>query len=123
MLDGMRMRKKLNPINYISSQDTDYTCALSKCTTLDQLTELLQDYASIFPDALDAIPLNADEFLTFITGLRKERSGQFSGEDFMRRFGLILLPYNLIKVATVAAQFCVSWGCAFIRLQEFGNKK
>jgi len=112
----------MNPISYISSQDEDYTCALSDCTTLDKLTELLQDYASIFPDALAALPLDADEFSDFRVGLCKERSGQFSGEDFMLRFGSILLPDMMLRVGMIANQFKVPWGCAFIRLQESGIK-
>jgi hypothetical protein len=109
----------MKPISYTSDQASDYNEALPKCKSLAELTRLLESYHTIFPDALQAAPRNADQFEDFMAGLRKERRGKFAGAEFMQRFGAVLLPELMIHVGMVAQHFHAPWGCAFLRLKDF----
>lgn len=109
----------MKPISYTSDQASDYSKALPKCKSLDELTHLLESYHTIFPDALEHAPMNEGEFIDFMAGLRKERRGQFAGEEFMNRFGVVLLPELMLHVGMVAQHFGAPWGCAFLRLKDF----
>lgn len=111
----------MEPIGYVTDQAGDYCAALPKCKTLGDLAALLRSYHTIFPDALEAAPTTTTEFEVFMSGLRKERRGQFAGEDFMKRFGAVILPELMIHVGAVAQHFGAPWGCAFIRLQDAGR--
>jgi hypothetical protein len=111
----------MKPITFFSDQGSDYSAALGKCKTLPALTELLHDYATIAPDALEAIPRTAEEFDAWRKGLGQERKGVFAGEAFMDRFGNILMPALILQVGMVAQQFGVPWGLAFIRLKDAGH--
>jgi hypothetical protein len=109
----------VEPISYVSDQAGDYNSALSKCKSLHELTELLRSYHTIFPDALAQAPRDVDEYDAFMRGLRKERRGNFAGEEFMKRFGNVLLPDLMLHVGMVAQHFKAPWGCAFLRLKDF----
>lgn len=108
-------------ITYISEPDRDYVSALDKCKTLAELTHLLEDYGTLFPDALEQLPKNDAEFKAWRTGLRRERRREFAGEAFMERFGNVLLPDLLMKVGEVAMRFKVPWGCAYLRMKDVGR--
>lgn len=110
----------MKPITNLSEQGEDYCTALSKCKSLSELMELLESYRSICPDALKAAPRDKEEFAAFRSGLRKERSGVFAGEEFDQRFGSVLMPDLLIRVTPIAEKFCIPWGLAFIRLRDEG---
>jgi hypothetical protein len=111
----------MKPITFFSDQASDYSAALTKCKTLPALTELLNDYATIAPDALEAIPRTAEEFDAWRKGLAQERRGVFAGEEFMERFGDMLMPALMFQVVMVAQQFGVPWGLAFVRLKDAGR--
>ncbi len=112
----------MKPINYTSDQAKDYSDALPKCKTLAELMSLLESYHMICPDALQRAPTNEAEFIEFMSGLRKEKRGEFAGEQFIERFGAVLLPDLLVRfgavllpdllvrVATTAVLFGVPWG-------------
>lgn len=111
----------MEPISYVSDQTGDYCAALPKCKTLPDLMTLLHSYHTIFADALEAAPTNDVEFAAFMAGLRKERRGQFAGEDYANRYGAVMMPELMLHVGMVAQKFGVPWGCAFIRLREAGR--
>lgn len=113
----------MNAITYISEQPKDYSDALTACKTLDELQQTLNSYRTIASDAVEAIPKNQKEFAQFRAGLRKERKGQFAGEDWAETFMSIVMPEVMFKVSMMASRFMVPWGCAYIRMKEVGAIK
>jgi len=110
----------MKPISHVSDQADDYSKALAKCKNLLELRAVLQEYESLFPDALEAAPSSDDEFVAFMAGLKKERRGKFAGDAFITRFSPVLIPEVLLQVASVAHSFKIPWGMAFIRCCDKG---
>ena len=111
----------LASINYIDEPDRTYRDGLDKVRLPADLTDLVERFAALFPDAYEQGKYLSDEdFLQFKAGLRHERKGEFAGEDFMEKFGAILMPANMIHVGIVANQFKVPFGLAFCRMKESG---
>jgi len=113
----------VKPITYVSDQAADYTKALTAAKSMELLTQVLEEYRAVFPDALDAAPQTDEQFVEFRAGLLKERKGQFAGEDWATKYGAILMPELGMRVSMVANQFHVPWGCAYIRLAQAGRIK
>lgn len=114
----------LQSIHYADEPDKTYCEGLDRVKLPQQLRELGERFASLFPDAYEQIKTMDDEdFLIFKGGLRKERKGEFAGEDFMEKFGCILMPANLMHVGMIADKFKVPFGLAFCRLVEAGRMK
>jgi hypothetical protein len=111
----------MKPISYTSDQGRDYCKAIDACKSIDELALVLRDYRKIFPDAFDARPKDEAEFKKWKSGLYMERHGRFAGEEFMERFGNVLLPTLMLDVGMVASQFHAPWGCAFIHLCDVGR--
>ena len=97
----------------------EYADALTHAETLEQLRALVEDYCQL---ALDAWPiaqaLTDDEFQAFRAGLKKERRGQFAGHDWATRFGAILLPWPMFRIALLAEEYKVPFGLAWARYLE-----
>ena len=110
-------------IDYMDEVVPEYGAALDKCATFGDCMSVLDRYRELFPDALAAAPKNAIEFDQFQRGLRKEREGRFAGEQWLERFGAVMMPALAIQVAEVAMRFHVPWGLAFNRLVEAGRVK
>jgi hypothetical protein len=108
------------PITHLSEQGADYCEAIGNAKSQRELHRVLKDYASLFPDALEAMPRDADEFKAWRVGLLKERNHGEGGREFMDRFGAVLLPDVLVAVTMVAARFDVPWGCAYRRMLKGG---
>lgn len=108
----------MEKITYVSNQDQDYVKAIHGCATLEELLDVLRGYRSIAPDALEAAPKTEEEFQEFRRGQKKEARGQFAGEEFLDRYGAILMPALLLKVGFVAQKFNVPWGCAYLQMQN-----
>jgi hypothetical protein len=115
----------LDSIRFQDCPDVEYTAGLDKAMLRVDLWSHTAMYAPLFPDAHEqALAIEDEErFLQWRAGLRLERKGKFAGEDFMERFGAILMPANLIRVGQVALQFHVPFGLAFCRLKECGAIK
>ena len=111
----------MKPITPCCDPSAEYSDALPKCTSFTELHALLHRFAPLVPDAIAAAPENAEEFATFTAGLRKERRKQFSGEDFINRYGAVLLPEIFLHVGLIALRCRVPWGLAFLRLKDAGQ--
>lgn len=111
----------LKSINYTDESDVAYSKGLARCRVPEDLTELVERFAPLFPDAYEQGKyLSNEDFMQFRAGFKKERKGIFAGEDFMKRFGAVLLPANLIHIGMVANQYGVPFGLAFCRMKENG---
>lgn len=109
-------------ISYTSETPKDYSAGLSKCKTLDQLREHVQTYRRIADDAWQIVKdMEQPAFLELLRGLRKERKGEFAGEEWAEKYMAVMLPEILFRVSAVAVQYGAPWGCAYIRLKEAGR--
>lgn len=100
---------------------SEYLVDIAKCETLSHLREVLNSYDAIAHDAVLAAPKNDDEFIEFTAGLKKESRRKSAGEEFAKRYGAILMPEIMIKVAIVAFTYNIPWGMAFLRLKDEGR--
>jgi len=111
-------------LSYIDEPDAEWEAGLDKALILDDLKVLGKRFSKLFPDAVAQIEaMNDATFMDWRRGLKKERHQQFAGEDFMVRFGAILMPAMIVHVGMIAAKFHVPFGLAFIRLRENGSIK
>ncbi len=108
----------MRPITDDSTQSDDYNKALDCCRSLTELREMVKSYKEIAPDALDQLPKNADEFLTFRMALSKVRRGKWPGNLFFQKHALLMRPILISKVAVVAKENNVSWGYAYRHLRK-----
>jgi len=115
-------------IGYISEYDQEYSKELWNCKTLEELKVFIErwkeiaydGYLVIFFGGKDGNSISLAEFEEFRRGLRKEHSGRFSGEDWVMRYGAVVMPEMLMRVAMISHHFKVPWGTAFIRCHEEG---
>lgn len=111
----------LQSINYGDESDMTYCKGLDKARVPADLTDLLERFAALFPDAYEqGKHLSFEDFMMFRAGLLKERKGEFAGEDFMKKFGAVLMPANMLHIGMVANKFHVPFGLAFCRMKDAG---
>lgn len=112
----------LRSIDYRDEPDQEYCSGLDGARLRLELLSHTVMYFPLFPDAHEQALAIADneDFLQWRAGLAAERKGKFAGEDFMRKFGAILMPANLVRIGMIASQFKVPFGLAFRRMHEIG---
>lgn len=109
-------------IHYTSDTCADYCAGLTKAKTLEALQTHVETYRRVADDAWKVVKeMDAPAFLRFLSGLRKERKGEFAGEEWASKYMAVLMPEILMRVSMVADQYGAPWGCAFIRLKEAGR--
>ncbi len=117
----------MKPITYVSDQARDYSDALRKVRNYTELLGLVNQYQAIAGDAVEAVQAgltDPDAFWNdFLEGHAKEMRGEYSGDEWAERFGMIPMPEIIMRVGLIAVHFGVPWGCAFIRLKEMGMLK
>jgi len=101
------------------SQDRDYAKALTDCSTLAELRELVTAYAPLALDAQPVVAAMTDaDFTKFLKGLKSERRGKFAGDAWAQKFGAVLMPWPMMRVTQIADQFKVPFGVAWFRCKE-----
>lgn len=105
-------------ITHISDQAADYVREVESCKTLAQLRAVLEDYAPLFPDALEQCPADDSEFNAWLVGMKSERSGMFAGESWLNRFGHIIMPYVAVRISIIADRNHAPWGLMYLRMQQ-----
>jgi hypothetical protein len=111
-------------IGYISETATDYANAIRECKTLAHLRLVTEKYRRVADDAyLIALQMTDKDFKEWLAGLAVESKGRFAGDEFALKYGALMMPETLFKVAIVASEYGVPWGCAFIRLKDVGKIK
>lgn len=105
-------------ITYLSDCDIDYVKAVKKCKTLDELRTVVEDYREIAEDAYQAVQ-TMDEilFVQFCKGRNKQKPSM----EWMKMYGMILLPKTLLEVGLVASAFNVPFGLAYHRMKDLGK--
>lgn len=100
----------------------EYARAIDQATTRKDLLSVVMRYGEVAADAVDLVQRMHDEdFEDWRHALKKERKGRFMGEEAFARFGAIILPEVMFKVATVASDYQVPWGLAYHRLKDVGR--
>lgn len=109
-------------ISFLSDNAADYSTALGKVESLDDLKKLLKEFEPIAWDALDVVNAwdndsKEERFLKFKRSMAKEKKGIFSNDEIA---GIIIMPETMFKVSLTAVRFNAPWGCAFLRMKEVG---
>lgn len=100
-------------------QAADYVKALSACQLLADLRELVSVYAELAVDAVVQVrAMTEADWPVFQKGLKTERRGKFAGEDFVTRFGAILMPLPMMRISVLADQFKAPFGVAWARCRD-----
>jgi hypothetical protein len=110
-------------IDYLTDDPAkEYAEAVFNCDSLAELKKALRPRGKWNNVALDAIAvvqaMKKDEWEEFHEGIKSERRGVFAGEEWVERYGAVLMPELMLKASVLARQFKVPWGCAFIQLRE-----
>lgn len=67
--------------------------------------------------------MNEETFAEFKKGLENERRGEFSGQEWVRKFSCVVIPAPLLAVTMMGDHFGVPWGCAWIQMRRAGCLK
>lgn len=110
----------MKEIGYLSDTIGEYNAAVSAADTLEKLLAAMDEFRSVADDARKAAPQTPRDFETFRKGWLSEKSGEFAGLEWAERFGAVLLPEVLMRVAMVASKFGAPFGAAYIRCTEHG---
>lgn len=120
----MSAETKIDPhrVGYCDELYEDFRKCLDDARTLAVLQAAAERYRAIFPDAYDVTASMDDAaFLEWRSGLSKERKKQFAGEEWVERFGPLIMPAVALHVAMLASELCVPFGLAFNRMKEVGQ--
>jgi len=109
-------------VTYVSEDVvSNYNDALDAAANRKRLVSYLQAWQEFAPDARAIVKAMTErDFDEWRAGLTKERSGEFAGEEWARRFGVVLMPERMVRTTVIAQRFAVPWGLAWLRLKEEG---
>ncbi len=109
----------MKAIHYLDETGNVYVKALKKVTTLEELKLLMSEYDELVVDAkLVVDKMSETQFQKFIKSRNKENRGIFSNDKIA---SIIMMPGKMFKISTIAIQFKVPFGTAYIRLKEDGK--
>lgn len=112
----------MKPITYTSDQPGDYANALAAADTMQKLMEVVVVWKPLAEDAYRLVhSMTSKDFRAWRKGYASERKGKFAGEEFAVKYGSLMMPTLMFKVAMVAVKYHVPWGCAYLRLKETGT--
>ncbi len=110
----------LMDVRYNDDYAESYTNGLEYATIeVKALRKYLHRWFPFAQDAFVQFDSNADfDLFEFKSGLARERSGKFAGEEWAEKYGAIIMPEFLADVSLMASKFHVPWGVMFLRLRE-----
>src|SRR5215467_9560299 len=108
-------------INHRTEPVSEWARGLHDADTLARLRAFTATYRRVAADADDLVKTWTDaEFVAWRKALRSERRGKYIGDAAAARFGPVLMPYVMSRVALISLQFAAPWGTAFVRMREIG---
>jgi hypothetical protein len=108
-------------IGYLSECDKDYCRLVGVQKTLKKLRKFIRSYEVIAADALEVVDkMTEDDFVEWFAGVTLEKKKQFAGEQFVIKYGAVLLPAVILRIGIIAHEFGVPFGVAYIRAREAG---
>jgi len=115
---------KDRPVGYLDELTRDYTADRRNAKTLAALWKVIAKWEPVAGDAFDVVSkMTKADYQDYCQGEAQERNQQYAGDEWAAKFGAILLPEMLLRIAIIAHQFHVPDGCAFIRAVEVGRFK
>ena len=112
----------MTPITYVSEQPTDWSNALAAADSYEKLLRTAEAWQELAGDALETVKaMTPSDFREWRKGFLNERKGKFAGEDFAVKYGNLMMPTLMFKVAIMAIQYQVPWGAMYSRLKETNN--
>lgn len=113
---------KASEITHTTNIAKPYLDGLRKLRTLSEFRSYISEWKEIAPDAFDKIcSLNQYHFDKFMQGFAKEKRGQYAGQQFSDKFGMIILPRIIVMTGMLAQSFKVPEGTMFLRLLKDKN--
>ena len=111
-------------VGYLDDLIADYTKQRQAAQTLAELQQVTARWEPVAGDAFDVVRgMTAAQFKRYQKGERLERKKQYAGDEWAARFGAVLMPEMLLRIAVIAQEYSVPDGCAFIRAVEVGRFK
>jgi len=108
-------------VRYLDETFNEYLSALDGAKSLDDLRTVVATYRRFANDAFRVVSaMHEREWPAFRKGLRLERKQKFAGMPWAEKYGAVILPEVMLRVAAIALKFKVPWGCAFIRAKYVG---
>lgn len=107
-------------IGYRTDDPTrDYVAGLDTVGSTADLRDYLAGWPTLAADAIAvAATMTENDFEVFQEGLKKQRKKQNASEEWSQRYVSIVVPEKMLDVSMVARAMGVTWGTAWIRLQE-----
>ncbi len=105
-------------ISYLTEISKTYTNALNTCSSSNDLKKLMREWKEIAYDAFKQVWSRDFSFDEYQKGLEIERSGEFAGEEWVTKYGAILMPGILLFIGLQAIRFHAPEGMVFIRMRE-----
>lgn len=108
-------------VGYTSDLSKPYAESLRKVKTETDLRAHVDYWKLVAADAFDAV--NAEDFSwkVYRAGAEQEKRNIFAGEEWVKKYGAILMPEVLMRISIIAMQYVVPDGVVFIRLRDEGH--
>lgn len=111
-------------IGYTTEICKPYVDGVKKCKSRTELAEFIQTYwKELAYDALEAVKADGFSWNEYKAGLRKEKKGEYSGDEWAGKYSAILMPAVILFIGLNAQRFCVPDGVVFIQGQKAGVLK
>ena len=112
-------------IGYLSSTDQDYSKAIRKVKTLDELKQVVAFYMPLTKDAVKLVgKMSEKKFNKYLRDIPKLATAQGSeAERIVNTWGDLILPKEMLRISMLANHFHAPFGVAYIRDKELREKK
>lgn len=101
-------------ISYYANWDVEYVAAVKKCKTLGELSEIVTKYKLVAEDAYSIVQsMTYGDFQQFC----KQRNRSKPSLKWMKEYGAVLLPKDILEIGLVASMFHVPFGTAYNRMR------
>jgi hypothetical protein len=107
---------EVKDITRLSEPDINYVKALKKVKTLQELKDHVRYYKLLAEDAyILTQDMTEADFIDFIKGARKEWSRNYAGDEYAQKYGIILLPFPMLRFTLLKCKLNVPFGLIFQR--------
>ena len=105
-------------ISYLTEITKPYIDGLNKCNSQKDLKEFITDWKQLAYDAFEQIYSLDFSYSEYQKGCELERKGKYSGDEWVGKYGAILLPGVMMFISLQAEHFHAPEGTVFIRMRD-----
>jgi hypothetical protein len=106
-------------ITHYSETDKDYIKEVKASLTLEELKKVTFKYREVAEDAYQKTRgMNKGDFMRFRCGIFLEERGDYSGDNWVEEFGMVLLPKEILETSLMANHYHVPFGAMLLRLRD-----